>query len=198
MGRFSTAFIVAKDDPTIRVEFQIFPDDLVISKSAEYNSYPVVGRSEPYRVYSHSNPQTYTFTLPFVESISVEDDPFPIVVPIFVGHTVAVLNSFTYPQYLGGLAKAPPLVYFVVGSYIMEQCIVRSVVVTHPRETFWGIDVPIIPGLPVELGAALSPYYGLVSLQLEVVNNEAPGFEEVGYYGFGFLNNALGSMGSNL
>lgn len=195
---FPLAFLLLEAEPANRLQFQVWPETIQTSKSARYNEYEIPGRSEPYQLYGSSSPRTFNLTLPFVASVSQEDDTngeAEAVVSLlghaestFVGTAVNWLNSLVYPRTvpvespgLSDLVYPPHTVFLVLGTYICARCVVRDVQTTHPNETTWGSTFH-------------SPNYVLVSLVLSEVNKKAPSYSDFrgpGKYGF---NLGVGSL----
>ena len=173
-GKLARAYIVVEDDPDERLEFQLWPQDLSNQKVAEYNDFPIVARSEPVRVYSHSGPSIFNFTLMYVSSISPADDPALTdeQKKILPAQAANFLHALTYPRYKNGIAEAPPVVILIVGDYISARCITRSVNIGHGELCPWDVDTML-------------PMMMLGQIVLEEVNLVPPSYETIRSRNFG-------------
>lgn len=117
------AYIVHVEDPAQRLEFQIFPEEISMSKAAEYTSMGIVGRSEPVRAYSSSGSKTYSFELTFVASVDQNDGGSSY----DVLEKINWLESLVYPEYKNNITYPPPVVFLIVGDAINARCITTEV-----------------------------------------------------------------------
>jgi hypothetical protein len=157
---FPWAYIIHADNPSERLEFQIFPEEISMNKAAEYASVPVVGRSEPVRSYSSSGPKTFSFELQFVASVEQGDDGDTL----YVLEKVAWLESLVYPEYENNLTFPPPVVFLMIGDAIQARCITTEVNPTYSGP--WDV-------YESEHGSTfnwISPMRATVSLTLEEVS----------------------------
>ncbi len=187
MGRFVNAYILAEDDPSLKIEFQTFIESLSFSMTANYRSHDTIGRAEPYRVYSASGPQTYNLTLNFLSSVSPTADTNEN--KRYIISQLAKLTSLTLPRKKGYFLLPPSVVFLVIGSFVNDRCIIKNVSTTfnasHPwhletasTDTTVGvaglpsqqIDPPVIDSLPI---------YASVSLSLEAVRKIPPHRDQV-------------------
>lgn len=122
IDRCAGIFLVS--DPTIGVRFQMWPDSIEDSKSVNWGSIDVIGRSEPVRTYHSSTAQMFSFTLMFVASVDADDQG----TTKDVQDKVNFLKSLTYPvRTPSGYTTYPPAVHLIVGNLINSRCIATSV-----------------------------------------------------------------------
>lgn len=172
---FKQAFLLVEEDPSNRLEFQCWPEELSIAKSAEYTSTDIVGRSEPVRVYSVSSPVVYNFTMVFVASVSTQEDAHTSK-GLHVAKCLNWLHSMTYPRYESGIAEPPHTLWFIVAGYIHARVVLRSASASHPSLNPW-----------LRSSFGYLPMYGACSVQLEEVNTYPPGYENIKGIGFGVI-----------
>lgn len=172
MSRMSPGFFVLEKDTTQRLEFQTFPSSLSWSAAATYASETIIGRSEPVRVYSHSEAMSLNLTLAFVGSISSEDDSTPPSVSQ-VTERLLWLKNLTLPRYQNSIMSPPHTFFLILGNYILTRCLLLNVSVDHPDETFWSVSEG-------ESGSEYTfyPQYAVATLQLQEVNEKPLGFDD--------------------
>lgn len=80
-----------------RVEFELMPDELSDSNSAQFEDVSPLGRSGPLRAYSSSGPRAISFTLQLHNDYCKDG----------ILNTVNKLKALTYPAYTGGNIMPP-------------------------------------------------------------------------------------------
>lgn len=173
---FSKAFLLTEEDPSNRLAFQCWPEEISINKGAEYTNVDIVGRSEPVRVYSVSTAVVYNFTMVFVASVSPAEDAHSSK-GLHVAKALNWLHSMTYPRYESGIAEPPHVLWFIVSGYIHARVVMKTAGVTHPSTNPWLRSSKF----------GYLPMYGACSVQLEEVNLFPPGYEDIRGIGFGMM-----------
>jgi len=156
-----TAFLYLEDNTEERLEFQLVPDEIAWNKAAEYASVPILGRSEPIRVYSSSTTKIFNLTLGFMASVDGGDDGVP---ESEIDGRVRWCESLVYPEVKGGVYLPTPTVIFVFGTLIDVRCVCTNV-------------APVIKGPWTT--PDLTSYHAIISLTLEEVSDRLLSSSEV-------------------
>lgn len=120
-------YIIDRKDDS-RLAFQLMPDAISESKSAQYNEIPVIGRSLPYLAYSSSTARTISLSLAFV-ALNREGSGGKYTTT-WVKEQVRWLESKVYPEYLDGFTFPPHMLHIVIGSVIGLQAVMVSCTTT--------------------------------------------------------------------
>lgn len=159
---YEHAALILNADPRQKLYFQLMPDSLNVSKSAEWASTEVLGRSEPYRSYRSSSPRAISFTMRFFASVDQGDsgDPWDD-----VKRKADWLEALVYPDADTGY---PPLVNFLFGNTFSTRCLVRSVSIKF--EGPWQFERQVGDGDTQDTVLDILPMQAEASLALDEVN----------------------------
>lgn len=118
-------YIIDLDCPTDnnvqnRVEFQLMPESIGESKSANYDQIPILGRSLPYLGYAHSGARMCSLQMSF-HALGSDWTP------VWVLAQVRFLESLAYPDYVAGITYPPHRVMLIIGEAIGMTCVVTNV-----------------------------------------------------------------------
>jgi hypothetical protein len=116
-------YIIDRKDSS-RLEFQLMPDVISESKSAQYNEIPIIGRSLPHLGYAASSSRSIALTLSFVALNSPNSGGK--YTTDWVRDRVRWLESKVYPEYLDGFTFPPRMLNIGIGSVIGMQCVMTS------------------------------------------------------------------------
>lgn len=132
-----------------RLRFQ-FLENIAEQAQPNYESIPVIGRSEPYVSYSGGNSRTISISLQFASSVTAGDrGDFDTAM-----RNIRFLQALTHPSYTdGGIMYPPPLCRLVLGRFIAARGVVTSASPSYPN-VFSGpesaFDYPIIAECAIE------------------------------------------------
>lgn len=121
----SYCFILDLDDPTgehSTLNFQLMPEVISESKSAQYNEIPIIGRSLPHLGYSASTSRVIGLSLTF--AATHKEGKYS---PLWVKDQVRWLESQVYPDYDDGFSYPPHRLLVVIGEAVGMQCVMTSV-----------------------------------------------------------------------
>jgi hypothetical protein len=117
----------------VKITFDNLPD-ISDSKSASYNTEPIIGRSTPLTTYSHSDSRTISITCHFF----IPDGNFDKYITY-----LRALESATYPRILpsSGAPFVPPVVCSIkCGKLLGDQplcCVLQNYNVKFPTDVVW-------------------------------------------------------------
>jgi hypothetical protein len=113
-----------------RLLFQTLPEQVIETKQANYSSIPIVGRSEPYRVYAGNSPRVFNFDLMFAASINQFEDK--MTTSRVMVERIRWLQSNLYPQRTReyGMVTHPPVLNFSMAHLHRVRCILTRCTVT--------------------------------------------------------------------
>ena len=104
-----------------RLEFQLMPENIGESKSANYDQIPIIGRSLPFLGYAHSGSRTCSLQISFH---ALGGDVYT---PVWVLSQVRFLEALAYPDYITGITYPPHRVMLVLGEAIGMVCVATNV-----------------------------------------------------------------------
>jgi hypothetical protein len=104
-----------------RVSFQLMPEVISESKSANYAEIPIVGRSLPQLGYANSSSRVTNLSLQFV-ALQREGK----YTAEWVEQQVRWLEAKVYPRYIDDWTFPPPRLLLVVGEAMGMQCVMTS------------------------------------------------------------------------
>jgi hypothetical protein len=104
-----------------RVSFQLMPEVISESKSANYAEIPIVGRSLPQLGYANSSSRVTNLSLQFV-ALQREGK----YTAEWVENQVRWLEAKVYPRYIDDWTFPPPRLLLVVGQAMGMQCVMTS------------------------------------------------------------------------
>ncbi|RLC67141.1 MAG: hypothetical protein DRH97_05310 [Chloroflexi bacterium] len=116
----SYCFILDLDNQET-LSFQLMPEVVSESKSAQYNEIPIIGRSLPHLGYSSSSSRVMGLSLNFVATHG--EGKYS---PKWVKEQVRWLEAKVYPDYEDGFSYPPHRLLVVVGEAIGLQCVMTS------------------------------------------------------------------------
>jgi hypothetical protein len=176
------------------IRFQNTPREIRDSKSAQFDSKSVLGRSEPLRAYVGSDSRTISFDLNYYwyhyehSGIGSWDD---------IRSNVDKLKALAYPQYYESIASMgyspPPKVQFYFGRIFRGvPCIVKGLSVVYKDPWVNPSHAQAVKGLsPQRMNSIIVsgnegmvvPFHTEVSVQLEVAYDydDARGSEDIKY-----------------
>lgn len=116
-------YILDIDSKTVadRVSFQLMPEVISESKSANYAEIPIVGRSLPQLGYANSSSRQASLSLMFV-ALEREGK----YTAEWVENQVRWLEAKVYPRYVDDWTFPPPRLLLIVGQAMGMQCVMTS------------------------------------------------------------------------
>jgi len=133
------------------IRFQIMPEEVRDSKSANYVNTDIVGRSHPIKGYSSSGPRTLSFSIKFYK-FKEEDNPL---------QEANRLRALLYPDYSSGIFP-PPLCQVKIGQIKMQ-----------------GVAISADISYRYPWDESVSPIFVEVSLTFEETGRKPFSFQEV-------------------
>lgn len=124
----------------VKITFDNLPD-ISDSKSASYNTEPVIGRSTPLPTYSHSDSRTISITCHFI----IPDGNFDKYITY-----LRALESATYPRIIAssGAPFVPPVVCSIKCGKLLGDsplcCVLQNYSVKFPTDVVWD-EVSLLP-----------------------------------------------------
>lgn len=104
--------------PAGRIIFQYMPEEFTESKTVNWAETDIIGRSEPVLGYRNSGPRIFNITLTLIAG-ETPDPVFDVIRPLWLA------RSWAYPNYSNNrVPNMPPRLVFVVGSWLIQQCVV--------------------------------------------------------------------------
>jgi len=163
---FDLAYLFLDAKPSERLHFQMIPDTLTISKSAEWGSTEVVGRGEPYRAYRASSPRNIAFTMRFFASVDAGDNGNAF---DDVRRKADWLEALVYPDNATGF---PPLTRLFFGNTLQSLCIVKSVSIVFDGP--WAFERDVGQPGANEFVSDILPMHATATLSLDEINSTPP------------------------
>jgi len=150
-----------------KIYMYILPD-ISDSKSAQYSDEAIIGRSSPFKTYSHSENRTISWTAYFM---TTHDNPNRDGSAIMNLRNLRAIQSVTYPRDKPAPYAPPPVCSIKCGSILgnEELCVVlRSYTVKFPTDVSWDEET-------------LLPYKFSVDMSWDVVyqSDQLPGWANI-------------------
>lgn len=111
-----------------RLHFQLMPDTITESKSANYEEIPIIGRSLPLLGYTNSTARQVSLSLSF--AALKRDGEYS---PEGILKKVRWLESKVYPHYDGIWVLPPHRLLLVIGKALAMTCVMSSCTTTHMK-----------------------------------------------------------------
>jgi hypothetical protein len=145
-----------------KIYARILPD-ISDSKSAQYSDEAIIGRSSPFKTYSHSENRTISWTAYFMTTKETDIKRNLI--------DLRAIQSVTYPRDNFEPYAPPPVCSIKCGTILGDEalCVVlRSYTVKHPTDVSWD-------------QSTLLPYKFSVDMSWDVVyqSESLPGYEKI-------------------
>lgn len=148
--KWPSAHLVIDGGDRERLEWQVWPEEINESKSVDWSNVAIIGRAEPYLVYSSSGPRIFTFTLGFMSSVDGTDTGEADE----VRKSMAFIESLAYPDVSHGIVVPPPTCILVIGKLLDTR-----VVLTNYNFRWlgpWELSDAFVPDLPMRAEATIT------------------------------------------